>query len=90
MVKPVVIAHTLHGVYVARVADNADNIAPAARIRADRTGIGIGKIAADRAKMHLFFAVKDRYGELAHLILGQRQDMIRQTLRGFPADAGQF
>ena len=58
-------------------------------IRADRAGILHRVIAADGAVFHRFAALPDGTGQLVHLIFRQGDDVIRQPLRGFCADAGQ-
>ena len=83
------IAHALHGGHVARVAYHADHAVVAALIGTDRAGVFHRVVAADRAVFYRLAALPDGAGQLVHLILREGDDVIRQPLRGFCADAGQ-
>ena len=83
------IAHALHGGHVARVAYHADHAVVAALIGTDRAGVFHRVVAADRAVFYRLAALPDGAGQLVHLILREGDNVIRQPLRGFCADAGQ-
>jgi hypothetical protein len=69
--------------------DHTDDIATAAHILADRAGIGLRDIAADRAGTYSIFDLADRVGYLRCFLFGEFQDMKRHSGGRFSADPGE-
>lgn len=89
MIASLEIAHAFHRGDVARVTHDAKHAVVTLFVRTNRAGIVHRVIAADGAILHSLAPLPDSTGKLMHLILGERNDVIRQPLRGLGSDTGQ-
>jgi hypothetical protein len=79
----------LQGQYVLGLLHDADLAPVALLVGADRTGVGIGNVAADGAKPGLLLYRQDGIRQLPGLLLRGAQQVVGEALGALGPDAGQ-
>ena len=89
MIHPAVLARLLNRSDVLRLLDDADDAAIALFVAAERTGIGVGDVVADRTVRDAFLHVADRVDETVGFFARRLENVKGQPLRAFRPDAGE-